>query len=110
MKSIKQIINKQSAALLAGVFSSASAFAASGGDTSLPMVGFLDKFADLLTGTVANFIALIALVLVIITYIITRQNEDMSGLFKAVASAGLTVCALCGVGQLFSWMGYGALI
>ena len=110
MKSIKQLINKHSAALLAGLFTSASALAASGGDTSLPMVGFLDKFADLLTGTVANLVALIALVLVIITYIITRQNEDMSGLFKALASVGLTVCALCGVGQLFSWMGYGALI
>lgn len=89
---------------------SAPAMAASGGDTSLPIVGFLDKFADLLTGTVANFVALISLCLILVMYIITRQNEDMSGLFKAIASGGLTVCALCGVGQLFSWMGYGALI
>lgn len=110
MKSIKRLINKHTLALTAGLMANVSAFAASGGDTSLPMVGFLDKFADLLTGTVANFIALIAIVLVLITYILTRQNEDMSGVFKVVASVGLTVCALCGVGQLFSWMGYGALI
>lgn len=110
MKSVKQIVSKHIAAFCVGTLSSASALAASGGDTSLPMVSFLDRFADLLTGTVANFVALIALALVIVTYIITRQNEDMSGLFKVVASAGLSVCALCGVGQLFSWMGYGALI
>ena len=110
MKIINHIINKHSVALLCSFLSSTSALAAQGADTGLPMIGFLDKFADLLTGSVANFVALIAIVLVLITYILTRQNEDMSGVFKAVASVGLTTCALCGVGQLFSWMGYGALI
>lgn len=106
----KTILNKQSAVLLLGLLTSASAFAATGGDSSLAIVGFLDQFADLMSGTIAQLIAGIVLVLSILAFVWSGRAEEAQGLLKTLGGAGLGVVALCGTGSYMSWLGYGALI
>lgn len=106
----KTILNKQSAVLLLGLLTSVSAFAATGGDASLEIVTYLDKFADLMSGTIAQLIAGVVLVLSILAFVWAGQSEQAQGLLRTLGGTGLSVVALCGTGSFMSWLGYGALI
>lgn len=107
--SMRQYFSKASLTAL-GILATSSVMASEIG-TSVPITKFLDQFARLLTGDVARGIALISLVLAIAMFAWNQhQGNEATGLFKTLGIVGMSVAALCGVGQLFSWMGYGLLI
>lgn len=97
-------------AILSLAFLSTAAMASDIG-TSLPITQFLNQFVRLLTGDVARGFALVILVLAIAMFAWNQhQGNEATGLFKTLGVAGMAVAALCGVGQIFSWMGYGLLV
>lgn len=104
-----RLVMKASGAI-ATMMVSSQAFATQIG-TTVPITNFLNQFVDLLTGDVARAIALISLVLAIAMFAWNQhQGNEATGLFKTFGVMGMSIAALCGVGQLFSWMGYGFMI
>ena len=97
-------------AILSLAFLSTAAMATDIG-SSLPITQFLNQFTRLLTSDIVRGIGLSCLVFAIITFAWSQLNgNEATGLFKTLGIAGMAVAALCGVGQIFSWMGYGLLV
>ena len=107
----KSLIRFGAVAAVACLFAVEPAMATTTASTSMPVTSFLDKFVNLLTGDVARMVAFISLVLAIMMFAWNQhQGNEATGLFKTLGIVGMSVCALCGVGQVFQWMGYGALL